>query len=76
MDKSNDFIDYSVRLTKKEECILSKAVIKVVDSILKREKDPVKRRLLLYTISTSARFQAIMHICKKGYSYNYEKSKK
>jgi len=65
----NDFIDHNTYLTKEEENILGGAVKKIIDSIFKREKDPIKRRLLIHTIDQNAAFRATIYASIKTWRW-------
>jgi len=59
--KKREF-DNTVRLSKKEVEILKKATTRIMDSIVKREKDPVKRRLLKLMLPQEIAFLSTMYV--------------
>jgi hypothetical protein len=75
MRKIPDLIDHNTHLTYREEEILAEAVVKVVRSIFRREKNPLKLRILLNNIESCAGFIATLETAKKESNFKEKKFK-
>lgn len=56
-DRVNKILDFEIHLTNGECEKIGDAVEKLINSIFKREKDPIKRRLLLKQIDAELNYQ-------------------
>ena len=64
-DEVPEQIDYSVQLTDHEKDLISSVVEEVIKNIFRREKDIVKRRILVSCIGSFADYQAAMETTRK-----------
>lgn len=61
-------LDHKTSLTEHEEAIIRGAVFAVVHNIFRREKDPLKRRVLISQIAERSLFEASQLSTLKAYN--------
>ena len=75
-DRIPDLIDYNIQLTEYEESLMYDVITRIVNNIFRREKNPIKRRVLIDCIGKTAVNQSIFSTIKKESYYKQRMLKK